>query len=181
VHANILTLLLPNRLLAMSVFERILVPLDGSVHSMHALENAAEIAKSFGAKVTLINVYSTVQPVVPTPFALPGASTTVTGPMMPPDARYSEAFAQITEAHRQAGANILAKGKEEAQGRWGIQAETLLKEGHAVEEILRTGREGKYNLIVIGARGLSAVKEILLGSVSHGVVIHASCPVMVVK
>jgi nucleotide-binding universal stress UspA family protein len=164
-----------------SLFERILVPLDGSDHSMHALKNAAEMAKNFGAQVTLINVYSLAQPVVPTPFALSGTSTAVTGPVMPPDASYSEAFSRIAEAHRQAGANILAKGKEEAQALWGIQAETLLKEGHAVEEILRTAREGKYNLIVIGARGLSTIKEILLGSVSHGVVIHASCPVLVVK
>ena len=42
----------------MSVFEKILVPLDGSENSLHALEKAVEIAKKFDSKMTLINIYS---------------------------------------------------------------------------------------------------------------------------
>ena len=42
----------------MSVFEKILVPLDGSEHSLHALEKAVQIAIKFDGKITLINVYS---------------------------------------------------------------------------------------------------------------------------
>lgn len=42
------------------MFEKILVPLDGSEHSLHALKNAVQIAKKFGGKITLINVYSAV-------------------------------------------------------------------------------------------------------------------------
>lgn len=148
---------------------------------MHALESAALIAKNFKAKVTLINVYSLAQSVVATPFAMPGGPAVVTGPMIDTGPLPSEVVSKLAEAHRQVGVNILAKGKAMAQARWGIPADTLLKEGHAVEEILRTAREGRYDLIVIGARGLSTIKEILLGSVSHGVVIHARCPVLVVK
>ena len=40
------------------MFERILVPLDGSEHSLRALEMAKQIAKEFGGKITLIHVYS---------------------------------------------------------------------------------------------------------------------------
>jgi nucleotide-binding universal stress UspA family protein len=89
-------------------------------------------------------------------------------------------LSKLSEAHRGAGANILADGKERAHAE-GVQVETLLREGHTVEEILKTANEGKYDLIVVGARGLSTIKEILLGSVSHGVVMHANCPVLVVK
>jgi nucleotide-binding universal stress UspA family protein len=163
------------------LFKRVLVALDGSDHSMHALEDAAQIAKNFKAKIMLINVYSSTQPVVATPFAMPGGPTVVTGPMISTGSLPSDVLSKLAEAHRQVGVNILAKAKATAQARWGVQAETVLKEGHAVEEILRTAREGEYDLIVIGARGLSTIKEILLGSVSHGVVIHASCPVLVVK
>ena len=61
------------------------------------------------------------------------------------------------------------------------QIDAPLKEEHSVEEILKTARDSNFDLIVIGARGLSVVKEILLGSVSHGVTRHAVCPVLVVK
>ncbi len=163
---------------ATSLFERILVALDGSDHSIHALKSAIQIAKNFRANLALINVYSFTQPVDPMSLSMTGRVRPLV--LTPTGSIPSEVFSKLAEAHRQAGANILANGKEKAQAE-GIQAETLLKEGHAVEQILRTASEGKYDLIVIGARGLSTIKEILLGSVSHGVVIHASCPVLVVK
>lgn len=59
--------------------------------------------------------------------------------------------------------------------------ETLLIEGHVVDEILKTCRNGEFDLIVMGARGLSRIKELVLGSVSEGVTRHACCPVLVVK
>jgi nucleotide-binding universal stress UspA family protein len=58
---------------------------------------------------------------------------------------------------------------------------TLLSEGHTVEEILKTAEEGEFDLIVMGARGISRIKEILMGSVSDGVTRHAPCPVLVGK
>ena len=57
----------------------------------------------------------------------------------------------------------------------------MLIEGHAVEQIVKVCRENKFDLIVMGARGLSRIKEMLLGSVSDGVTRHAYCPVLVVK
>lgn len=141
----------------MSVFEKILVPLDGSEHSLNALEKAIQIAKKFDGKITLINVYS------------------VSSFRMTP----SQVFAYVVEI-RKSGESILAEGKKIAFDK-GIQVETLLKEGHIVEEILQKARDGNFDLIVMGARGISKIKEILLGSVSHGVTTHAPCPVLVVK
>ena len=49
----------------MSLFNKILVPLDGSGHSLKALEIAIQIAKKFGGKLMLIHVYSvSVGPVI---------------------------------------------------------------------------------------------------------------------
>lgn len=56
-----------------------------------------------------------------------------------------------------------------------------VSEGDARHEIVRTAEEWKADLVVIGARGLGAVKGFLLGSVSRGVARHAPCPVLVVK
>ncbi|MGA9388627.1 MAG: universal stress protein, partial [Candidatus Bathyarchaeia archaeon] len=50
---------------ASSLFNKILVPLDGSEHSLKALERATEIAKKFSGKITLIHVYSvSIQPIM---------------------------------------------------------------------------------------------------------------------
>ena len=141
----------------LSVFEKILVPLDGSEHSLNALEKAVQIAKKFDGKITLINVYS------------------VSSFRMTP----SQVFAYVVEL-RNSGESILAEGEKIVKAE-GVQVEIILKEGHIVEEILKTSREGNFDLIVIGARGISKMKEILLGSVSHGVTTHAPCPVLVVK
>jgi len=155
------------------MFKKILVPLDGSEHSLRALEIAVQIAKKFEAKITLIHVYSVgIRPVVmPEPTTL----TPIGVPVMAPTD-----VSKIAEATRKAGAAILADGEEKVKAE-GIEVETLLKEGHSVQEIVKTAKEGSFDLIVIGARGISKIREIILGSVSDGVVHNAPCPVLVVK
>jgi len=54
-------------------------------------------------------------------------------------------------------------------------------EGDPREEIVAAAREWGADLIVLGARGLGAIKEFLLGSVSLWVARHAPCPVLVCK
>lgn len=57
----------------------------------------------------------------------------------------------------------------------------LLKKGDAAQRIIETARDENCDLIVLGHRGMGAFKELLLGSVSHKVAIHAGCPVLVVR
>ncbi|ANU16838.1 universal stress protein [Planococcus maritimus] len=47
--------------------------------------------------------------------------------------------------------------------------------------IVKMTKEKQYDLVVIGSRGLSPIREVMLGSVSHKVVNHAECPVLVVR
>ncbi len=121
------------------------------------LEKAIKIAKKFDSKIVLINVYSV-------------SSFKVTP---------SQVFNYIVEI-RKAGESMLAETKKKLT-REEIPVETILKEGHIVEEILKSATEQHIDLIVIGARGLGIMNEILLGSVSHGVILHAPCPIMVVR
>ncbi len=141
----------------MSVFEKILVPLDGSKGSLNALDKAIKIAKKFDGKITLINVYW------------------ISAFRLTP----SQLVDYVVEI-RKVGEEILSEGKKVVKTE-GVPVESVLKEGHIVEEILKTAKEGNYDLIVMGARGISKIKEILLGSVSYGVTAHAPCPVLVVK
>jgi nucleotide-binding universal stress UspA family protein len=155
------------------MFERILVPLDGSEHSLRALEMAKQIAKEFGGKITLIHVYSVaVRPIIvpePSTFS-PGGVSVIT----------VEEASKVAEAVREAGRRVLAEGEQKAKAEK-VQVETMLVEGHAVQEIVRAAKEGKFDLIVIGAKGISRIRELLLGSVTDGVIHHAACPVLVVK
>ena len=155
------------------LFEKILVPLDGSEHSLRALEIAIQIAKKFDGKITLIHVYSvTIRPVImPEP-------TTLTPPMIP--AMTPAEVSKAVEATRKAGASILTDGEQKVKAKE-VQVETTLREGHTVQEIVKTAKEGKFDLIVIGGRGISKIRELLLGSVTDGVIHHAPCPVLVIK
>jgi nucleotide-binding universal stress UspA family protein len=155
------------------LFDKILVPLDGSEHSLRALDVAIQIAKKFGGKIALIHVYSvTVGPVIiPEP-------TTLTPPMIPP--MTPAEVSKTVEAIRKAGTRILTDGEQKAKAEK-VQVETMLKEGHIVQEIIKTAREGQFDLIVIGGRGISKIRELLLGSVTDGVIHHAPCPVLVIK
>ncbi|MBO3753841.1 MAG: universal stress protein [Candidatus Brockarchaeota archaeon] len=138
-------------------FRRILVPLDGSEHSVKALETAVQIALKFGSRIMLVHVYQVGGfAISPTPVE------------------------EFIEAIRKMGVSILEDGEKRVKS-GGVKVEKLLLEGRPVDQIIRTCREGGFDMIVMGARGLSRVREILLGSVSDGVVRHASCPVLVVK
>lgn len=87
---------------------------------------------------------------------------------------------RVTEAAQKSGAKILQDGEQRISAPK-VQVEKVVVEGHAVKEIVRVANEGKFDLIVIGARGISHVKEMLLGSVTDGVIHHAQCAVLVIK
>ncbi len=140
------------------IFQKILVPLDGSVHSGRALEASIELAKKHGSKVSLFTVYSL------TGAAGPGRET----------------YLMMVERARDSCRRILAEAEAKVKSE-GIEVDTQFKEGDAVQEIVKKSKEGEFDLIVMGARGLSTIKKILIGSVSEGVIKRASCPVLIVK
>lgn len=141
----------------MSLFEKILVPFDGSEYSIWALGKAVRIAKKVGGEITLIHVYSIKRTAI-TPLQV---------------YKYAQAM-------RKHGEGILEDGKKKAEAE-GVQVQTLLVDGHTVEEILKAVKEGNFGLVVIGARGTSKIKGLLMGSVSEAVTRLAPCPVLVVR
>lgn len=154
-----------------ALFEKILVPLDGSEQSLRALDVAVEIATKFGGKLTLIHAYS----VAGVMAYLPEPSTTVGVPVMS-----ASDISKLAESAREAGKKILDEGKKHIKAS-GVEVHTVLEEGHPVHEIVRAAQEGKFGLIVMGARGLSHIRELLLGGVSDAIMHHAVCPVLIVK
>jgi nucleotide-binding universal stress UspA family protein len=155
------------------MFEKVLVALDGSEHSEKALETAIQIAKKFRAKITLLHVYSVIVPAViaPEPTTLTPAGVPVVT---------SAEVAKMVEAARMVGNRLLTDGEQKAKSA-NVRVETVLREGNTVQEILALAKEGQFDLIIIGARGISRIRELLMGSVSEGVIKNAHCPVLVVK
>jgi len=141
----------------LTLFEKILVAVDGSKHSVRALEEGLQIAKLAGGKITLIHVYWTGSIHIITPYQ---------------DHRF--------QAMRKKGERILADGKKRGKSE-GVQVETLLLEGDIVDQIIKTAKDGDFDLVVAGARGLSRVKGLLMGSVSNGVTRNAPCSVLVAR
>ena len=155
------------------LFEKILVPLDGSEHSQKALETAMEVAKRFDGEVTLLHVFS----VSVTPVVIPEPTTL--NPTGVPIATSAE-VSKMVDAARDAGKKILADGEQKVRTE-SVSVETSLREGNSPQEIVKAAKEGQFDLIVIGARGIHRLRDLLMGSVTEGVVKHASCSVLVVK
>lgn len=139
------------------MFEKILVPLDGSEHSIRALKTAIQIAKKFDGTITLIHVY------------------TVSSFAITPTQVY-----KYVQAIQDLGNNILEEGQNLVTAA-GIKVETKLQEGQTVAKILETITKEKINLVILGSRGVSKLKGIIMGSVSEGVTKNSPCPVLVVK
>jgi nucleotide-binding universal stress UspA family protein len=64
-----------------------------------------------------------------------------------------------------------------------VNVKTELPEGvsSVVETIINNADKEGADLIVVGTRGLDGFKKLLIGSVSSGVISHASCPVLIVR
>lgn len=78
------------------------------------------------------------------------------------------------------GRGLLDRAKGALQSVWGA-VENRIVRGHPADAIVRTAARQKTDLIVMGSRGLTDVRVFLLGSVSRKVVMHAGCPVLLIK
>jgi len=140
----------------------IIVATDGSPCSTHALQSLAHFAPP--EECTLVHA-----------LALPDLNY----PLITPEVR-EEAQQTITDHLQQAGEELLQEATKYVPSDF-AEAEKIHQIGHPVDVILETARSSHANLIILGARGLGKIKELILGSISHRIVLHASCPTLVVK
>ena len=142
------------------MIRRIVVALDGSRNADHALSLAADIAARYDAELDLVTVV--------TPPILP----TMGGPVYEPiDREYLEG--QYDQ--------MLAERRTRVEGPHLHRVETVRLGGPVVEELVTYLERNPPDLLVLGSRGLSAGRRLLMGSVSDALVHHAPCPVLVVR
>lgn len=92
----------------------------------------------------------------------------------------SAATFELIDELRAKGSELLQQCKKQAR-QSSVQVETVLEQGDYAHEIIEVAKRKDCELIIMGSRGMSPIKELLLGSVSLKVMHHASCPVMVVR
>jgi nucleotide-binding universal stress UspA family protein len=139
---------------------RIVIGLDGSPGSTHALQWAIDMARRLGGEIVAVHVDSL-------PIYVPGPMGIV------PPAETAEERVDLQEAFTTEWCLPLRKS--------GVRYRAVLEEtrpiGTALIEVaLREGAD----MIVVGSRGLNGVTELLLGSVSHEVAHHSPIPVVIV-
>ncbi len=136
--------------------KKILVPLDGSKNSIRGLDNAISIARACHATITGI-------------YILPLYPRNLADAIIP----------YIFHPERKAKKFLVDAKKRAAQK--GILFKSKIIWGSPTYEIQEMAKSKKFDLIVIGARGMGSIKEIFLGSVSNAIVHKSKIPVMVVK
>lgn len=150
------------------MFKTILVPTDGSDHARKAVSIAIDLAEKYGAKVIALHVMPPLGSESLTEELKRFAQTETPG-------------ATPREVLEAVGEQILLEAQSEAGGKNAPVVETLLETGDPAATILDTAKGQKADLIVMGSRGLSDVKGLLLGSVSHKVSQLSPCSCITVK
>lgn len=141
-------------------FSHIFVPYDGSNYSKHAFHTSLEIAMKFGSKITIATCL--FWPSEDEPF-------------------YISEHAKALDILKNNAASELNKLQEIAiSNKVTIAAHTITCES-VVEAIVTFANSNKVDLIVMGTRGKTGFRPLLLGSVSIGVSQHAICPILLVK
>ena len=98
--------------------------------------------------------------------------------IVPPNIKSSEIF----DLAKQYGQKIVDEVKHEASAKkLNVQTKVLWDVGSVTKAIVEFAENNKVNLIVLGTRGISGIKRMLLGSTASGVVTYSHCPVIVVK
>jgi len=63
----------------------------------------------------------------------------------------------------------------------GIELKTIMRAGHPAKTIVQVAREGRFDLLLIGHTGLSAVWAAFLGATAEKVSRHPPCSVLIVR
>ncbi|MDX1595366.1 MAG: universal stress protein [Nitrosopumilaceae archaeon] len=140
----------------MGKFKKILVPVDGSQNSMRGLERAIEIAKESNAEITGFYV-----------FHLP----------LTAGIKYTK---KMKDEAQDKAVKAIGPAMKRAE-RAGASFKYKTGGGHTGSEIVNFAEKNKYDMIVIGARGVGSTKEAFLGSTSNYVMHKTKIPVLVVK
>lgn len=153
------------------MYKKILVALDGSEPSKHALKHAVSLANTYGAKLILVAVVQRVMiPIFPDEGygAIPLSA--------------AKDMAQYQDKMRVMYQNILREAEEKIREEYPrVKFESILKEGRPSATIVEQAESDDVDIIVIGCRGIGGYTGWILGSTSRRVVDSCTKPILIVK
>jgi nucleotide-binding universal stress UspA family protein len=139
------------------MFSSIVIGIDGSENSLKALKYARQTAEKFQAKLIIVHAY-------------PRTS----------DLHDFEGYEKLVARRKSDGRKII----DQAQALLAdaaLEIEEELLEDPADEAILAVAGTWRADLIVVGTRGMGAVKSVFFGSIATKVIHKAECPVLIVR
>ena len=143
------------------MYQRILLPTDGSELAQEAVRQGLHLAKEQGAKVTFLNVVM--------PFHVFAASSQAATDTRPEYEKHA----------RQHAERLLGECQRAARDA-GVPSEGLfMVNEHPYQEIVKAAQEA--DLIVMASHRRKGVKGLLLGSETHKTITHGKTPVLVVR
>ncbi|CAM3449348.1 universal stress protein [Halomonas lysinitropha] len=145
------------------MYNSILVPVDGSEHAKKALSVACQLARQESAILHLLHI----------PEELAHETTLVWGI----GAIAIEASREEREA---VGKQVVDRAEQAARELGATHIETMIRQGDPARTIISEASRCKVDAIVMGSRGLSDLKGLVVGSVSHKVSHTADCTVITV-
>ena len=153
-----------------STIKTILVPVDGSKHAAAAVRYADVLARKLGASVQLLHAFPESARALME--RLGNTTEQAIAARLSPDA--------FGAMRKESAARAFANGRsllpEDA-----VEIEELIIDGDPAEALTEHAKKVESPIIIMGRRGLGRVREFLVGSVSEGVILRATCPVTVIS
>ena len=152
-----------------NIFSKILVPIDGSTNSMKAIDYAVDLADKYKSEILALHVLYSQSGFAFHKETVAGAITSSSLNDLNLDAK-QEAEKWFKEINEKAE-------KRKVQ----IKTEVVFTVISIVEGILTYAEKEDINLIIIGSKGKSGWKKLIVGSVASGISTYAHCPILIVK
>jgi nucleotide-binding universal stress UspA family protein len=157
------------------MYERILVPLDGSPTAAEALEQAEALAERLGSTLVLVRIVHT----------LGDLSKTATPSLTSQAATSQDVVARSDSAGEHAESRNYINNLSDALQKRGVKVETHIGEGVPAEQIVKTAQGANANLIVMTAYGAGGAhtrsQKAVFGGVADEVLRQSHVPVLLIR
>ena len=168
-------------------YSKILIGVDGSDHSIKAIEKAKEFYKESDGKTEIVAFHSIEHHMIPPPATqinlmdLASASLNISAPLNI-RTNYNTSYGEIRWHFTKMGQGFLNYIKELFQ-RDNVPIQTKLVEDVKPDDyIIKKVKEEGYDLVILGCKGHhSKFRRVLLGTVATNVLNKAECDVLVIR